>query len=490
MNIAIYLRKSRGDDENSLKNHKDTLFKLAKDKNLNILKIKEEIVSGEKIINRPKMLELLNEVEKNLYDAVLVMDIDRLGRGNMQDQGIILSTFKDSNTKIITPRKIYDLNNEWDEEYSEFEAFMARKELKIISRRMQQGRLKAIEEGHFLASSPPFGYDFSFNEKGRRILIINKENAKVVKMIFNMYKDNNGASKISSVLNKQGYKSANGNNFIDKTIRDIIKNKVYCGYVTWNKKNKNKDTLVSKGYHEPIITEELWNICNSKISKREISPNKNKITNPLAGIVKCELCGHTLVAKSAKMKKTDLTPTRYLTCTYCLNRSSKLYLVEEAIIKHLKIWLDEYKIILNENDIKEGNSDIIKEYRKQIKNLENNLSKLEKQKDNLHDLLEQGVYDVDTYIKRANNIKERVNEINKSVEEINSKINIELGNEKVKIELLPEIENVLEQYEHIDDNELKNKLLKTVLDKVVYSKNHKRRNPLDFKITLYPKLPR
>ncbi len=30
----------------------------------------------------------------------------------------------------MTPRKIYDLNDEWDEEYSEFEAFMARKELK------------------------------------------------------------------------------------------------------------------------------------------------------------------------------------------------------------------------------------------------------------------------------------------------------------------------------------------------------------------------
>ena len=54
------------------------------------------------------MIELLSEVEKGMYDAVLVMDIDRLGRGNMQDQGLILSTFKKSNTKIITPRKVYD----------------------------------------------------------------------------------------------------------------------------------------------------------------------------------------------------------------------------------------------------------------------------------------------------------------------------------------------------------------------------------------------
>ena len=153
MNTVIYLRKSRADEEaekqgeyETLAKHKSTLLKIAKEKKLNILEIKEELVSGESISNRPKMIELLSEVEKGMYDAVLVMDIDRLGRGNMQDQGLILSTFKKSNTKIITPRKVYDLNNEFDEEYSEFEAFMARKELKLITRRMQRGRIKSVED--------------------------------------------------------------------------------------------------------------------------------------------------------------------------------------------------------------------------------------------------------------------------------------------------------------------------------------------------------
>ena len=54
----------------------------------------------ESIKNRPKMIELLNEVEKGIYDAVLVMDIDRLGRGNMQDQGLILDTLKSPILKL------------------------------------------------------------------------------------------------------------------------------------------------------------------------------------------------------------------------------------------------------------------------------------------------------------------------------------------------------------------------------------------------------
>ncbi|WP_131047438.1 recombinase family protein, partial [Clostridioides difficile] len=118
MNVAIYLRKSRADEEaehrgefETLSRHKTTLLKLAREQNLNVIEIKEELVSGESIEYRPKMLELLGEIKNNNYDAVLVMDIDRLGRGNMQDQGLILDTFKKSKTKIITPRKTYDLND-------------------------------------------------------------------------------------------------------------------------------------------------------------------------------------------------------------------------------------------------------------------------------------------------------------------------------------------------------------------------------------------
>lgn len=135
--ICIYLRKSRADEEleksigehETLSKHKKALLKFAKDKNLNIVEIKEEIVSGESLFFRPKMLELLKEVEDKTYTGVLVMDMQRLGRGDMKEQGVILETFKNSNTKIITPVKTYDLNNDFDEDFSEFEAFMSRKEL-------------------------------------------------------------------------------------------------------------------------------------------------------------------------------------------------------------------------------------------------------------------------------------------------------------------------------------------------------------------------
>ena len=511
MNTCIYLRKSRADEEaerqgeyETLSRHKSTLLKVAKEKNLNIIEIKEELVSGESVANRPKMLELLDEVENGLYDAVLVMDIDRLGRGNMQDQGLILDTFKISNTKIITPRKVYDLSNEWDEEYSEFEAFMARKELKIINRRMQRGRIKSIEEGNFIATNPPFGYKIEYLNNGRnRILVIDKEQAKIVKTIFDMYTKGNGANKIASHINALGVKTNTGGVWKDKAVRDILKNKIYCGYVTWNKVSrkvgkqvkKDKDQwIIAKGKHEPIISEDLWNKCSEIREKRFISPTKsNGLTNPLAGIVICGLCGHTLVAKSSTVKQQDGTNKyiKYMTCTHCLNRGTKLYILEDIILKELKKWLNEYEVeISNINTDINDNAVILDDYKKIISNLNKELSELDKQKNNLHDLLERGIYDVDTYLDRQNNIAERIKTINKTINDTKIIINNELKKEQAKTDLIPVLKNVLEQYYIIDDITLKNNLLKSVLDKVIYTKNHKRRDEYKFNITLYPKLPK
>ena len=251
MKTAIYLRKSRADIEaeqrgegETLAKHRTALLKVAKEKNLNIIAVHEEIVSGESLVHRPEMLKLLQDVENNKYDVVLCMDMDRLGRGGMKEQGIILETFKRSNTKIMTPRKTYDLNDEWDEEYSEFEAFMARKELKIITRRMQRGRIASVEAGNYISTNPPYGYVIKKIKNGRT-LEPHPEQAEVVKLIFEWYTHDDpeiriGASMIANKLNALGYKTATGKTWGNWTVLGIIKNPVYCGKVTWKKKEIKK----------------------------------------------------------------------------------------------------------------------------------------------------------------------------------------------------------------------------------------------------------
>ena len=117
MNYAIYLRKSRADLEaeangelETVARHEKQLLELASKLKLPIIKEYKEVVSGETISSRPQMQELLQDVQNGLYDGVLVMEIERLARGDTIDQGLVAQTFKYSNTKIITPSKtIYTL---------------------------------------------------------------------------------------------------------------------------------------------------------------------------------------------------------------------------------------------------------------------------------------------------------------------------------------------------------------------------------------------
>ena len=163
---AIYLRKSRIDIDaeksgsgNTLLRHKTALLDLAKRQHRSIGEIYEEVRSGETIAARPEMQRLLQDVENGKWDAVLVMEVERLARGDSIDQGIVAQAFKYSGTKIVTPAKIYDPNNEFDEEYFEFGLFMSRREYKSIRRRMEAGKIAAVKEGKFLAKIAPYGYE-------------------------------------------------------------------------------------------------------------------------------------------------------------------------------------------------------------------------------------------------------------------------------------------------------------------------------------------
>lgn len=499
--VCIYLRKSRADEElertigegETLKKHKTALLKFAKERSLNIVEIKEEIVSGDSLFFRPKMLELLKEIQDKTYSGVLVMDIDRLGRGGMKDQGIILDAFKESKTKIITPIKTYDLENEFDEEMTEFKTFFARRELKTINRRMQGGRVRSVEEGNYIATNPPLGYDITFIQKSRT-LKINEEEAEIVKLIFKMYADDNGANSIATYLNTLGFKSKTGNKFHNSSILFILKNPIYIGKVTWKKKEIKKskepgkltntksrskeDWIISDGKHKAIIDEKLFNICQNILTGKYHIPYKqlNKPVNPLAGLLICDICSRKMAMKFSRGIPRVL-------CTHgCTNISSKFEYVEHAIIQSLEEYLENYEYTVS-NQSKDNDLSI---YENQSVAIEREIETLKKQKSSLFDFLERGIYDDKTFLERSKNLEERI-----------KKLTIELDNVKETIsnkKTVPTIDTVhfkkiINAYKLVEDVQQKNNLLKAILYEIRYFKEKGARDN-DFTITLSPKLLR
>lgn len=493
MKVCMYLRKSRQDEElekrentDTLARHRSTLLQIARKQHLDIIEVHEEIVSGGSIASRPKMLKLLDEVKNNLYDAVLCMDLDRLGRGGMQDQGLILDTFKESNTLIITPDKVYDLNNELDEEMTEFKAFFARRELKIITKRMQRGRIKSVEEGKFIASTAPYGYKFEYDKEGKKSLVIDEEKAQIVKNIFDMYLNGNGAYRIKTWLDSIGVRSNNDIPFSEQAVRRILKNEIYCGYVSWNNYKRrgtksvkqSKDQIIySKGKHEAIISEEAFKRAKEIMSSRQMtSTSSNKsLTNPFAGIVKCACCSHIMTCSNATYK--DVGYVKFLRCKSCnANRGVRLDIFEQTILDQLQDILESFEKEILSNKIESKDNSRIDNLKHTLQLLEKESQELNKQKNNLHDFLERGIYDVDTYLERTQILSKKTDENKNAINNILTLIENEKHIDINYNDLMPNIKAVLDNYAKTDDIQLKNYLLKSIIEEIIYFKEKGKRN--------------
>ncbi len=504
---GAYLRKSRADLEleknsgiNTLKRHKDIITNTAKSLNITIDIWWQEVVSGDTIEDRPEVQKMLLEVEKGNYNGILVVDIDRLARGDTADQARISKCFLYSNTKIITPSKIYDPNNESDEEYFEFNLFMARREYKTINKRLNRGRLSSVNEGKYVGSICPYGYtkEKIKGQKGYKLVPLNDE-ANIIKIIFNKACENVGSQNIANYLNSIGSKPRKSNEWSYSTIRDIIRNPVYYGMIKWNwrktekkmingiiykSRPKHDDYILVKGLHEPLITKQTFDKANknSKSKNGKTLKNDDEVKNPLMGLVHCAVCGRTMQRRNYRSGHID-----GLICPkpHCYNVGSHLYLVEEKIIKGLNNILEEYEIIIK--NYKEHNDTVENADNSSLTVIESKLIKLQQQLNKAYDLLEQEIYDNNTFLERSKLLKNEINKLQKEkkkIENLHKKKNIT----KIK-EFIPNIRYVLNNYNSSLSAEEKNTLLKSIISSVEYLKIKKGKGyEDDFTLRIYTKI--
>ena len=517
---AIYLRKSRADKEfeaqselETLSRHEAILKALAEKKKLRIGKIYKEVVSGETITSRPAMQELLRDVEQGMWDGVLVMEIERLARGDTIDQGLVARTFKYSDTLIVTPNKTYNPSNEFDEEYLEFGLFMSRREYKTITRRLQIGRHQAVKEGKFGAGFAPFGYK-KVKLKGERgyTLEIVPEEAEIVRKIYDWYinGDNGkvmGLQAIAVRLHDMGVKTATGiTTWRPATIRNLIDNPVYAGKVRWQafpekkimlngevvkKVQKKFDYETYDGLHEAIIDEETFNAVKRKRiqNRNNTFPKSKGVQNPLCGLVICAKCGGFILRRKHSKRNEER-----LLCEnpYCDNISSKMEIVEKSVINGLQAIVNEYEIKQENNA--DNNSILMnaERYRQEKAVCKAKKEVLQKQLTKVYEAYEQGIYDSDIFLERSAKIKDDIADINEQIGRIDEEITKAEGLHRQQELFIPKVKNVIDIYYDLPTAEEKNKLLKQVIEKITYLKEKRlslyKSNQDDIQITIYPKI--
>lgn len=521
---CAYLRKSRGDrdmelhgETDILERHKQILTEYAAKNHITIKQFYCEVVSGETIDDRPEMQKLLSDVEAGKWNGVLVVEVERLARGNTKDQGIVADAFKYSNTRIITPVKTYDPENEFDEEYFEFGLFMSRREYKTINRRLQRGRLASVKEGKFVGSTAPYGYSKVKipHDKGYTLEII-PEQADIVRLVYEWYchgellpdgtRHRLGTDAIAARLDIMGIKPAVNDNWSKATIADMLRNKTYVGYVFFGKQKEvkssvngkvvklrksNPDYLCVKGLHPAIVDEQTFELASliRRENRKNTLPSSQVLQNPLAGIVFCKKCGK-MMTRLAPNKRNHYATMKCVN-RYCDNVSSPIFLLEEQLLLFLRSWVETYE--LNNKTITalpiyreiENKQALVLKIQSEIDGLRAQLNKA-------YDFLEKEIYTVEVF-------KERQMSLNKNIEQLTSALHT-AEEEVLKLEHLrsekelyfPKVQHLLETY-HLNDVETNNQILHEIIEKVYYSKDTpNRRGGLrnaNFNLEVFPKIP-
>ena len=375
--ILLYSRKSRTDDptldvEEILARHETILDEYAErtwgEKIPQSQKMRE-VVSGETIDSRPELLKILKMIESPKIKGVLLVEVQRLGRPDLEDIGRLSKLFRYTNTLIITPQKTFDLRNEYDREAFERELMRGNEYLEYTKKIMSRGRLLSVQQGNFIGTKPPYGYDKDVIMEGKKkchTLKINEEEANVVRMVFDMYVNQDmGRVNIAHQLNELGVPTRTGALWAQDTIKTMLENDHYIGKVRWNwrktvtvvedgeirkvrPKTEIGEYLVYDGKHEAIVSDEIFQAAREKQGKNHRAKAKTKVRNPLAGLLFCQ-CGRAMTYRTYTSHN---SPPRLL-CTnqvYCKTTSCLYSEIIERVQETLEKCINDFEIRIQNDD--------------------------------------------------------------------------------------------------------------------------------------------
>lgn len=268
---------------------------------------------------RPGFKRMIEDIKKKKVNAVIVKDLSRFGREHLE-VGYYLQIFFPENdvtfiiiseNKVVTPMSRYDLMLPLRSVINE----MLPAE---VSEKVRQAFNAKSRDGEFLHPWIPYGYKKSSTEKNK--LIIDEENAPTVLKIFELVAYNGmGMSRIAEYLydnkvlsptalreyKKGDFSNPNPYGWNKSSINNLLHNEVYLGKIVFGKKRKvnfkskkvikvdESEWCVCENAHEPIVSQELWDEVQSKLSSRK-RETKRKTENIFRGLLKCADCGGTM----------------------------------------------------------------------------------------------------------------------------------------------------------------------------------------------------
>lgn len=327
MKTIIYCRVSTKEQDESgysLPAQQKILTEYSDKRGLEVAKLfsVSESASGKAL--RDHFRDMLEFASKNQVKILVFEKVDRITR-NLKEAVLINEWLEGDPERQIHSVKdglILHSNSRSQEKFNwNIRIVMAQNYIDNLSEEVKKGQKEKIAQGEY-PSQPPLGYR-SEGTKGRRVHVIDEKTAPYIKKMFELYANGlSSVEKVARVMEKEGLRSKRGGLIRKRMTYEILQNLYYTGKFKWN-------GVIYQGKHEPIISEELYNIVQDKLHGKK-APLIAKRNFLFKGIIQCAHCGTTIGWEEHK-------GTIYGHCNY---RHSKCEEGKSKWVKESEIYLD------------------------------------------------------------------------------------------------------------------------------------------------------
>ena len=434
----IYLRKSRQDDPNEtieevLAKHELQLQEYAERElggRIPEENIYREIISGESIDEREEIKKLLARIEDPRVKGVLVIEPQRLSRGDLEDCGRLINTFRFTHTQVITPMMSYDLESKMERKFFQDELLRGRDYLEYTKEILFRGRVAAVKRGCYIGNYAPFGYNKI--KIGKDHTLEPNKNADTVRTIFDLYvKEGLSPYRIAERLNKMLLTGPTGGPWHRDTIRKILSNPHYIGKVAFNQIKRTpvlengeviqkrlqqapEEVIIAEGKHPAIIEADIWEASQSLFARNAPLKNKRELKNPFSGILSCTHCGKAMFIHPYKHAEDRFEcrqrPRCYKSVKYSELFNAIIHALEQSELPRLKL------------KVKNGEGDAAKIQQRLLDKLEKQMKEYRVQEETQYELLETRKYTQDLFDRRNGELRKKMDLCQKQIYETKQKL--------------------------------------------------------------------
>ncbi|EJO7641764.1 recombinase family protein [Listeria monocytogenes] len=435
LRVAAYCRVSTDSEDqlNSYKSQKTYYTDLIQKNNEWIFVgiYADEAITGTQVTNRQDFQRMINDCMNGEIDMIVTKSISRFAR-NTLDTLKYVRMLKEKNIAVFFEDENINTLTMDGELLLVVLSSVAQQEVENISSNVKKGLKMKMKRGELVGFQGCLGYDYHPEDKS---ITVNKEEAEIVRYIFNRYIEGAGGSVIGKELENLGYLTKYGNaTWAPTTVLGIIKNEKYKGDILLGKtftvdpisKRRlenmgEEDQFYIRNHHEPIISEEVFDKAHEILNRR--NKNRGKIGNgntkrekysrkyAFSCLLECGFCKGTLTRRKwhsgseySKVIWQCVTATKKGKKHCPESKGIPEQAIEDAFIESYRILSDDNKDVLDEflkiMDETLSSSSI----NKQLTKVDKEIEAIEKKKSKLVDMRLEDIIDSDTYESKFSNM--------------------------------------------------------------------------------------